>query len=189
MFQAVLVSCDKSLTKTWSSYRSFLATETISRLFFNRFTFTDRFTMPLGMQDRRILPSRLRASSSYNYNYGPDRGRLNQFAAHSRTGGWMAQHRNRNQWYQIDLGQMCIVKGIATQGRRGAHYWVKTYQLSYSRLGAQFKTFVSFGRVKVNKSYFSYWSCFYQPAGPWARLALLSRKNCFKADLLLTELN
>lgn len=154
MFQAVLFSCDKSLTKT------------ISRLFFNRFTFTDRFTMPLGMQDRRILPSRLRASSSYNYNYGPDRGRLNQFAAHSRTGGWMAKHRNRNQWYQIDLGQTCTVKGIATQGRRGAHYWVKTYQLSYSRLGARFKTFVSFGRVKVNESYFSCWSCFYQPTGP-----------------------
>ncbi|KAK2554621.1 EGF-like repeat and discoidin I-like domain-containing protein 3, partial [Acropora cervicornis] len=127
------------------------------------FTYPYRFTMPLGMQDRRILPSRLRASSSYNYNHGPDRGRLNQFAAHSRTGGWMAKHRNRNQWYQIDLGHMCTVKGIATQGRRGAHYWVKTYQLSYSRLGARFKTFVSFGRVKVNESYISCWSCFYQP--------------------------
>ena len=105
--------------------------------------------MPLGMEDRRILPGQLRASSVYNYNYGPDRGRLNQFAGHSRTGGWMAKYRNKNQWYQIDLGQLSIVKGIATQGRRGAHYWVKTYQLSYSRLGAQFKTFVSFGRVKV----------------------------------------
>ncbi|XP_068726466.1 uncharacterized protein [Montipora capricornis] len=110
---------------------------------------TDRFMMPLGMEDQRILSGQLRASSVYNYNQGPDRGRLNQFAAHSRTGGWMAKNRDKNQWYQIDLEQTSIVKGIATQGRRGAHYWAITYQLSYSQNGAQFKTFVSFGRVKL----------------------------------------
>ena len=108
--------------------------------------------MPLGMEDQRILSGQLRASSVYNYNQGPDRGRLNQFAAHSRTGGWMAKNRDKNQWYQIDLEQTSIVKGIATQGRRGAHYWAITYQLSYSQNGAQFKTFVSFGRVKVSGS-------------------------------------
>ena len=106
--------------------------------------------MPLGMEDQRILSGHLRASSSYNYNHGPDRARLNLYAGHGRTGGWVAKYRNTNQWLQIDLRLMSIVKGIATQGRRGAHQWVRTFQLSYSRHGAQFKSYVSYGRVKVS---------------------------------------
>ena len=101
------------------------------------------------MEDRRILSGRLRASSSYNYKHGPDRARLNLYAYHGRTGAWVARYRNTKQWLQIDLMQMSIVKGIATQGRRGAHQWVRSYQLSYSRLGARFRGYVAYGRVKV----------------------------------------
>ena len=61
----------------------------------------------------------------------------------------MAKYRSSNQWLQIDLRQMCVIKGIATQGRREAHQWVKTFQLSYSRHGARFRSYVSYGRVKV----------------------------------------
>ncbi|CAH3172634.1 unnamed protein product [Porites evermanni] len=109
----------------------------------------DRYTMPLGMEDGRILSGHLRASSSYNYNHGPNRARLNIYASHGRTGAWVAKYRSSNQWLQIDLRQMCIIKGIATQGRREAHQWVKTFQLSYSRYGARFRSYVSYGRVKV----------------------------------------
>ena len=105
--------------------------------------------MPLGMEDYRILSGHLRASSSYNYNHGPDRARLNIFNSHGRTGAWVARHRNTHQYLQIDLRQFSIIKGIATQGRREAHQWVKTYSLSYSRFGVRFKAYVSYGRVKV----------------------------------------
>ena len=111
--------------------------------------FSDRYTMPLGMEDGRILSGHLRASSSYNYNHGPNRARLNIYASHGRTGAWVAKYRSSNQWLQIDLRQMCIIKGIATQGRREAHQWVKTFQLSYSLYGARFRSYVSYGRVKV----------------------------------------
>ena len=107
----------------------------------------------MGMEDRRILSGQLRASSSYNYKYGPDRARLNIWAYHSRTGAWVAKYRNTGQWLQIDLGQMSIIKGIATQGRREAHQWVKTYQLSYSRLGVRFRAYVAYGRVKVKNTF------------------------------------
>ena len=107
--------------------------------------------MPLGMEDRRILSGHLRASSSYNYNHGPDRSRLNIVNGRGRTGAWVARHRNYNQWLQIDLREMTIVKGIATQGRREAHQWVTKYQISYSRFGARFISYVSFGRVKVRR--------------------------------------
>lgn len=105
--------------------------------------------MPLGMEDRRILPGHLRASSSYNYNHGPDRARLNMINAHSRTGGWMAKYRNQKQWLQIDCRQMSIIKGIATQGRRAAQYWVSSYDLSYGVDGRRFKAYSVGGRIKV----------------------------------------
>ena len=112
-------------------------------------TFADRCTMPLGLEDRRILSGSLRASSSYNYNHGPDRARLNIYASHGRTGAWVARHRNAKQWLQIDLGGMSVVKGIATQGRRGANQWVSSYTLSYGRYGNRFKTYAVGGRYKV----------------------------------------
>ena len=105
--------------------------------------------MPLGMEDQRILSGHLRASSSYNYNHGPDRARLNIYAGHGRTGAWVARYRNTKQWLQIDLRQMSIIKGIATQGRREAHQWVRSYHLSYSRFGIRFRAYVAYGRVKV----------------------------------------
>ena len=111
----------------------------------------DRCVMPLGMEDYRILSGHLRASSSYNYNHGPDRARLNIYNSHGRTGAWVAKYRNTHQFLQIDLRELSIIKGIATQGRREAHQWVTKYQMSYSRFGARFRSYVSYGRIKVSK--------------------------------------
>ena len=105
--------------------------------------------MPLGMEDQRILSGHLRASSSYNFKHGPDRGRLNIYAGHGRIGAWVARYRNTKQWLQVDLRQMIIIKGIATQGRREANQWVRSYHLSYSRFGSRFRAYVAYGRVKV----------------------------------------
>ena len=105
--------------------------------------------MPLGMEDLRILSGHLRASSSYNYNHGPDRARLNIHAGHGRTGAWVARYRNTKQWLQVDLRQLSIIKGIATQGRREAHQYVSSYTLSYSLKGARFRMYSVYGRIKV----------------------------------------
>ena len=105
--------------------------------------------MPLGMEDRRILSGHLRASSLYNYNHGPDRARLNIHAGHGRTGAWVARYRNTKQWLQVDLRQLSIVKGIATQGRREAHQYVSSYTLSYSLKGVRFRMYSVYGRIKV----------------------------------------
>ena len=105
--------------------------------------------MPLGMEDRRILSGHLRASSSYNYNHGPDRARLNIHAGHGRTGAWVARYRNTKQWLQVDLRQLSIIKGIATQGRREAHQYVSSYTLSYSLKGVRLRMYSVYGRIKV----------------------------------------
>ena len=106
--------------------------------------------MPLGLEDGRILPGALRASSSYNYKHGPDRARLNIVAGRGRTGAWVARHRNTRQWLQVDLGTLSLVKGIATQGRREAHQWVYKYRLSYSWYGARFRNYMAYKKFKVS---------------------------------------
>ena len=117
--------------------------------------------MPLGMEDHRILSGHLRASSSYNYNHGPDRARLNIVNGHGRTGAWVARHRNTKQFLQIDLRQLSLIKGIATQGRREAHQWVKSYTLSYSRTGLRFNMYAAYGRIKVRIVwFFPFWDKF-----------------------------
>ena len=108
--------------------------------------------MPLGLEDGRVLSGSLRASSSYNYNHGPDRARLNIYAGHGRTGAWVARHRNTRQWLQVDLRGMGIIKGIATQGRREANQWVSRYILSYSKNGLRFRTYTANGRLRVRMS-------------------------------------
>ena len=107
--------------------------------------------MPLGLEDGRVLSGSLRASSSYNYKHGPDRARLNIHPRSGRIGAWVARYRNTKQWLEVDLGGMSVVKGIATQGRRGANQWVSSYSLSSSRYGRRFKAYAVGGAFKVRR--------------------------------------
>ena len=106
--------------------------------------------MPLGMEDYRILSGHLRASSSYNYNHGPDRARLNIYNSHGRTGAWVAKYRNTHQFLQIDLGAKSVVKRISTQGRYDANQWVTSYTLSYSQNGVRFYPYRENRRTRVS---------------------------------------
>ena len=54
--------------------------------------------------------------------------------------GWVT-NGNHNQWLQVDLGKETDVKGISTQGRRHGSYWVRTYTISYSDDGTNFKPY------------------------------------------------
>ena len=105
--------------------------------------------MPLGLEDERINSGALRASSSYNYNHGPERARLNHARSHGRIGAWVARYRNRNQWLQIKLPWLARVKGIATQGRQDASQWVTRYRVTYSVLGIRFSAYKELGKFKV----------------------------------------
>ena len=105
--------------------------------------------MPLGLEDYRIPSGALRASSSYNYNHGPERARINQPSGHSRSGAWVAKYRNANQWLQVELGRPAKVTGVATQGRYDSYQWVTSYTISYSMNGKAFKVYLEYGRSKV----------------------------------------
>ena len=55
--------------------------------------------------------------------------------------GWQSSIRNDKQWLQVDLGKKTDVKGISTQGRSNANYFVKAYTISYSDDGTNFEPY------------------------------------------------
>ena len=101
------------------------------------------------MQDGRITPSMLTASSMYNHYYGPWNARLHARNYGSRRGGWIAKYRNRNQWLQIDFGTKSRVKRICTQGRYDANQFVKSYTVSFSVKGDTFVPYKEGRRTRV----------------------------------------
>ena len=78
----------------------------------------------LGMEDGRIPDSAISASSFLHGGSLPSMVRLNS------TFSWIAADNDSQPWVQVDLGKDAMIKKIATQGRRGAYWWVRTYTLS-----------------------------------------------------------
>ena len=136
-----------------SLVNSYIALLAVAKLFNNMPInfFLDKCKMPLGLEDFRLDSGALTASSSVNYNHGPERARLNWPSGHSRAGGWVAKVRNSNQWLQVELDRPAKITGVATQGRYDAYQWVTTYTVSYSMDGKTFKLYLEYGRNKVTK--------------------------------------
>jgi len=103
----------------------------------------------MGLEDRRVHRGQLSASSSANYNHGPDRGRLNQRNTNGRTGAWCSQRRDTRQWWQIDFERKTTLTGIATQGRYEANQWVTSYIVRYGDDGRVFRDYRQYGRTRV----------------------------------------
>ena len=78
----------------------------------------------LGMEDGRIPDSAISASSFYSEGTHSNLVRLNSPSA------WVAVNNDPQPWVQVDLGKDAMIKKIATKGRRGAYWWVRTYTLS-----------------------------------------------------------
>ena len=101
------------------------------------------------MQNGRIRSTQLTASSSYDRNSGPDRGRLHVHRAGARWGAWIAKYKTRTQWLQVYFaGPKRLVK-FATQGRQDARQWVTKYSLSYSQNGINWAYYKENSGVKV----------------------------------------
>ena len=104
-----------------------------------------RCSLPLGLEDKRIVDGGLSASTFYNHNLAPWLGRINSIRS------WSARVNNARQWLQIDFGNVARVTGIATQGRRDAHQWVTRYVLSYGD-GTNFRAYRERRKIRVSES-------------------------------------
>ncbi|XP_031564451.1 EGF-like repeat and discoidin I-like domain-containing protein 3 [Actinia tenebrosa] len=87
----------------------------------------------LGMEDGTIPDQQLTASTTYDGRYLPAYGRLNFKANVSyNSGSWAPKTLDFNQWFQVDLGSVAKVTGVATQGNPIYATWITSYGLQYS---------------------------------------------------------
>ena len=105
----------------------------------------DRCRVPLGLEDKRIRPGSMTASTFYNKYLAPWHGRLNH------RWSWSARYSRYGQWLQINFGGSSRVKGIATQGRQDSRQWVKKYTISRSVNTMRFYPYTEHRRIKVSR--------------------------------------
>lgn len=90
------------------------------------------------MENFRITPAQISASSQHNGNLAPNIGRLHY---KGNSGAWAARVNDVNQWIQIDFLIQTTVSYVATQGRHNVGQWVTQYKLQYSSDGNSFQDF------------------------------------------------
>jgi len=94
--------------------------------------------IPLGMENFRITPTQISASSQYSGSYAPNMGRLHY---KGNAGAWAVGVNDMNQWIQIDFRIETTVTYVGTQGRHNVGQWVTQYKLQYSSDGNSFQAF------------------------------------------------
>ena len=101
---------------------------------------------PLGMESGKIKDSQITASSVWDANHGASNARLNFV---EKSGSWSSRSNDLHQWLQVDFKYNATITNILTQGRERYGQWVKTYSVSFSEDGVNFKPYQSSGKVKV----------------------------------------
>eukprot|EP00057_Strongylocentrotus_purpuratus_P020571 XP_011675045.1 PREDICTED: uncharacterized protein LOC756501 isoform X1 [Strongylocentrotus purpuratus] len=95
---------------------------------------------PIGLESGAIPDSSLTASSEYDANHGPFRGRLNIARDGALYGGWSAKTNDLNQWIQVDLLATYSIVRVATQGREDYSQWVTSFKIACSMDSVTFDT-------------------------------------------------
>ena len=90
------------------------------------------------MENLKITPAQISASSQYDVNHGPNYGRLH-YKGH--YGAWAAGVNDLHQWIQIDFRVQTTVTYVATQGRLASSQRVTQYKLKYSNEENSFQVF------------------------------------------------
>ncbi|CAB4021654.1 Hypothetical predicted protein [Paramuricea clavata] len=100
------------------------------------------------MQSGEILDSAVTASSFYDGFFKPANARLNIFRG--KCAWTPTNNGQQNAWIQVDLGDIKLITGVSTQGRCNAALpqWVKSYTVSHSSYGQQWKLYEESGSVK-----------------------------------------
>ena len=73
-----------------------------------------------------------------------------RYKSGSYEGGWTAQGNAVTEFLQIDLGNVSMVTGIATQGNEQKQWWVTRYTLAY---GNQDGNFTAYSNDQVSEVY------------------------------------
>ena len=108
------------------------------------------------MENFQIANPQLSASSQYRTVLGPSASRLNYFTSDTLGGSWIPLVSGENQWLQVDFLRTVKVTGLATQGRKHGHQWVKEFTVSYKqgKDDVEFHLYKKQGIIKVTKPFY-----------------------------------
>jgi hypothetical protein len=103
------------------------------------------------MESEKILDSAITASSFYDSRYVPGNGRLNVHFHGARCAWTTTKEGRDNAWFQVDLGNIVSVTGVAIQGNCAIDLfeWVTSYTVSYSIDGKNWEFFEESSSTKV----------------------------------------
>ncbi|XP_068422372.1 neuropilin-1a-like isoform X2 [Clinocottus analis] len=103
---------------------------------------------PLGMESGEISSEQISASSQYNFNWSPERSRLNY-----QENGWTPSDDTVREWIQVDLGFLRFVTAIGTQGaiskETKKQYYVRSYKVDLSSNGEDWVTVKEGSKQKI----------------------------------------
>ncbi|CAB4016839.1 zinc metallo ase nas-4-like [Paramuricea clavata] len=159
-------------------------------------TTTSSCLIALGLQNRAIPDSSIRASSQYSSLFKASAARLHGLPSMYNMGAWCPKTKT-NSWLEIDLGQMVRVTGIATQGRQGMmsdeytpKYDLKYKKYYYSSWYSYLSTSRAYDGTQSLPGNWDGWSVQYNALSPtftarYVRLYPKSWKNrpCFRVEI------
>ncbi|EDO35061.1 predicted protein, partial [Nematostella vectensis] len=86
------------------------------------------FNASINVSDSSMIPDhRFSATSQYNGNYPPSRGRLHSIYS------WEPRAKSSSEYLQVDLGAVIVMCAVATQGNENWPEWSLAYSFKYSR--------------------------------------------------------
>ena len=103
----------------------------------------------LGIENGKISDVAMTSSSILDNSSFPHYARLRN---QNGKCAWIpAKTADRNSsWLQIDLGDVTNVSAVATQGSCSGDQWTKSYVITYSKDGVDWKTYEELGTIKVS---------------------------------------
>ncbi|XP_048245023.1 mucin-5AC-like isoform X2 [Haliotis rufescens] len=87
------------------------------------------------------------SSTSFDYSFEADRGRLDTAKEGNLAGAWMPRMNDKEQWIQVDLKHPEFITGVVTQGRPSMDHWVTKYTVLTSIDGIDFTPYTRSGET------------------------------------------
>ena len=106
-----------------------------------------RCKTPLGIEAGNVSDVAMTSSTILNASSLPHFARLR-----NQLGGcaWIPATADRNSsWLQVDLGSLTNVSAVATQGSCSGNQWTKSYVITYSENGVDWKDYGELCTIRV----------------------------------------
>lgn len=114
------------------------------------------------MENGSIPSDAIKASSELGDKHNASRARLNSKPEGELMGAWAPSESDDNQWLQVDLGKVCEITKIATQGGgEGVEHRVTSYVLLFGEDQENLHEYKENEETKVNIVSFRFVSFFF----------------------------